>query len=123
MGLHYRLSSARPAPPHGNHQYVCHWLRRQVHRCWSRHSRCCWIWSRNWISLRVTHHWIRQEPLTQATALLLCYSGIRPVRSHGSVLFDDGLPAAVRLLDGETRGDTCDLWCILVSEIKLNVCF
>ena len=34
---------------------------------------------------------------------------IRPVRGHGSVLLDDGFPAAVRLLDGETRGDTCDL--------------
>ena len=34
---------------------------------------------------------------------------IRPVRGHGSVLFDDGFPAVVRLLDGETRGDTCDL--------------
>ena len=34
---------------------------------------------------------------------------IRPVRGHGSLLFDDGFPAAVRLLDGETRGDTCDL--------------
>merc|ERR1711862_38274 len=81
----------------------------QVHWSWSRYRWSCRIWSRDWISVRITHYWIRQEPFTQAAALLIRYSGIRPVRGHGSVLFDDGLLAAVRFLDGETNGDTGDL--------------
>jgi F0F1-type ATP synthase membrane subunit c/vacuolar-type H+-ATPase subunit K len=42
----------------------------------------------------------RNPTLKQPTALLLRYSGICLVRGYGSILFDDGLPPAVRLLDG-----------------------
>merc|ERR1711890_13214 len=64
-----------------------------LHR-WSR-----WIRSWYWLSVRLAHHWLCQEPQPQAATLLLCHSWIRPVRGHGSVLFDDGVPAVVCILD------------------------
>ena len=51
-----------------------HRQRRQVHRCRGRHrgSRRVRSWYR--LRVRIPHHRIRQEPLPQAAALLLCYS-------------------------------------------------
>lgn len=37
-----------------------------------------------------------KEPISEAAALLLCYSGICFVRSHGSLLFDGCFPHPVR---------------------------
>merc|ERR1711971_1464029 len=78
-----------------------HLQRRQVHRSWCRHCWCRWIRSWYWICVRIPHHWLRQEPLPQAAAFLLRYPWIRFVRGHGSVLFDDGLPSALRFLRSE----------------------
>merc|ERR1712227_172128 len=36
-----------------------------------------------------------QKPISEAAAFLLRYSGICPVRGHGTVLFDDGLPSSL----------------------------
>merc|ERR1712106_1011308 len=90
--------------------------------------RSCWIWSRNWLRLRISHHRLRQEPFPQATAVLLRYFGIRPVRGHGSVLFDDGFPPPVRFLDCAMAHDRIVNMMILVTcsinsfkEIKLNM--
>merc|ERR1711864_12469 len=69
-----------------------HYLRCQVHRSRSCHRGSCWVRSWYWISLRLPHHWIRQEPLPQAAAFLLRHSRICPVRGHGPVLSYDGLP-------------------------------
>merc|ERR1711862_994901 len=44
---------------------------------------------------------LRQEPLPQAAAFLLRYPWIHSVRGYGSVLFDDGLPSALRFLRSE----------------------
>merc|ERR1739838_1185824 len=55
-----------------------------------------WGWYR--LSVRVSDHWIRQEPRPQAATLLLRYPRIRPVRGHGSVLLDDGFLAALCVL-------------------------
>merc|ERR1712226_969194 len=57
-------------------------------------------WLRSWDRLRVrqSHHRLRQKPQPEAAAVLLRHPGIRPVRGHGPVLFDDGLPPAVRIL-------------------------
>merc|ERR1712012_280507 len=44
-------------------------------------------------------HWLCQEPISQAAALLLCYFGICSVRGHGSVLFDDGILASLCFLN------------------------
>ena len=38
-------------------------------------------------------------------AMLIRHTGIRPVRDHGSGLFDDGILAATRLLNVETSED------------------
>lgn len=37
-----------------------------------------------------------QEPISEATAVLLCHPGIRPVWSYGTVLFDGCFPYPVR---------------------------
>merc|ERR1719318_58453 len=44
------------------------------------------------------HHWLRPEPIVEVAALLLRHFGFRPVRGHGSVLFDGCLPHPVRPL-------------------------
>ena len=90
--------SGQPYPVH-----LCcpqgHWLRCQVHRSWSCHRWSRRIWSRNRIRFRITHHRIRPQPLPQATAFLIRHPGIRPLRSHGSLLLDDGFPPSLRLLN------------------------
>lgn len=50
------------------------------------------------IGVRLADHRLCAQPVAEAAAVLVRHSGLRPVRGHGSVLFDDGLPAAVRLL-------------------------
>merc|ERR1711962_844408 len=45
---------------------------------------------------------------SQATAFLLRHSGIRPFRSHGSLLSHDGLLALVRFLDAVHDDDDDD---------------
>merc|ERR1711872_290093 len=47
----------------------------------------------------IPDHWLCQEPISQAAALLLCYFGICSVRGHGSVLFDDGILASLCFLN------------------------
>merc|ERR1712233_145910 len=71
--------------------------------CW----RCGWRWRRwhsqdrswNWLRLRFPHHRIRQEPLPEAAAVLLCHSWLCPLRGHGTFLSYDGFPPALRLLN------------------------
>merc|ERR1711976_187572 len=87
----------------------------QVHWSWSRHRRSRWIRSWYRICVRIPHHWLRQGPLPQAAAFLLRYPWIRPVRGHGSVLFDDGLPSPVRFL----RSDMIHL--IYTGGVVLNM--
>merc|ERR1712241_792807 len=74
-------------------------LRCQVHRSWGCHRGCCWVRSWYRLCLRVSYHWLRQEPLSQAAAVLLRHLGLCPVRGYGSVLFDDGLPPPLRFLN------------------------
>lgn len=50
------------------------------------------------IGVRLADHRLRSQPVAETAAVFVRYSGLRPVRGHGSVLFDDGFPAAVRLL-------------------------
>merc|ERR1711983_264529 len=76
-------------------------LRCQVHWSWSRHRWSCWIWSWYWLCLRFSHHWLRQEPISEAAAFLLRHLGICSVRGYGSLLFDDGLPAPLRFLNNK----------------------
>merc|ERR1712090_36181 len=56
------------------------------------------VWGWNWICLRKSDHWLREEPQLEAAAVLLRYPRLRPVRGHGTVLFDDGFPPAVCIL-------------------------
>merc|ERR1712227_1106849 len=86
-------------PPHLNN--VCHRssLRRQVHRSRSCHRRSRWIWSWYWICVWISDHRIRQKPISEAAAVLLRHSWFRPVRGHGTVLFDDGLPPPLCFLN------------------------
>merc|ERR1711946_78730 len=86
----------------------------QFHRSWSRHRRSRWIRSWYRICVRIPHHRLRQEPFPQAAAFLLRYPWICPVRGHGSVLFDDGLPSPVRFLS-----DTIHL--IYTGGVVLNM--
>lgn len=58
----------------------------------------CWYWICVWI----THHWLCQESLSQATAVLIRHPGLCPVRGHGSFLSYDGFPAPLRLLSHES---------------------
>merc|ERR1711935_680660 len=76
----------------------CHRHRRQVHWRWCRHRWRCRFgsWYRN--SFRLPHHWLRPQPIVEVAALLLRHFGFRPVRGHGSVLFDGCLPHPVRPL-------------------------
>lgn len=60
-------------------------------------------------SIRFPYHWLRQKSIPQATAVLICHSGIRFVWSHGSVLFDDGLLVALRLLRSVNTKTTTNL--------------
>merc|ERR1711972_1126534 len=93
-------SSLRVSPPrhgrleeHRQARHLCphphllrqagHRLCRQVHWSWSCH---CWSrWIRSWNRIRfwISDHWLCQEPISQAAALLLCYFGICSVRSMG----------------------------------------
>ena len=82
-----------------------HWLRRQVHRRRRRHRRLGRLRSWNRLRVRLPHHRLRAQPVSEAAALLVRHPGIRPVRGHGSVLFDDGVPAAVRVLSDLWQGD------------------
>merc|ERR1711874_287279 len=50
-----------------------------------------------------------RNPFSQAAALLLRHLGICSVRGHGSLLFDDGVPAALRFLNEKI---TTRSWCI-----------
>merc|ERR1712000_355419 len=68
-------ASPPPTTPPANH--VCH-------------RRCCRVRSWNWLRLWFPHHRIRQEPLTEAAAVL---------RGHGTLLSYDGFPPALRLLN------------------------
>merc|ERR1711926_34220 len=70
----------------GHRSRSCHRRSRRI-RCWNR------------FSLRISHHRLCQEPQPEAAAVLPRYPGIRPVRGHGTILFDDGVPPPVRLLD------------------------
>merc|ERR1711874_456559 len=92
---------------HLQQHHVCHrpslCLSPPRHGCLeeheARHRGCCWVWSWYRLCLRVPHHRLRQEPLSQAAAVLLRHLGLCPVRGYGSVLFDDGLPPALRFLN------------------------
>nr|CAD7455505.1 unnamed protein product [Timema tahoe] len=53
---------------------------------------------RYWNSVRLAHHWLRQESILETTALLVCYLRICPLRGHGSFLSHDGLFAVVCIL-------------------------
>merc|ERR1712130_963418 len=53
----------------------------------------------NWLRLRFPHHRIRQEPLPEAAAVLLCHSWLCPLRGRGTFLSYDGFPPALRLLN------------------------
>merc|ERR1712211_30610 len=55
-------------------------------RCWNR------------LRLRLAHHRLRQEPWSQAAAVLLRHPGIRPLRGYGAFLSHDGLPPPLCLL-------------------------
>merc|ERR1712035_305455 len=84
-------SSLRVSPPrHGRleeHRQARH-LRPHPHFLrQAGHRLCCPV------------HWLCQEPISQAAALLLCYFGICSVRGHGSVLFDDGILASLCFLN------------------------
>merc|ERR1711892_1209670 len=61
-----------------------------------------WVWCWHRLSLWLSDHWLCQEPQPQAAAFLLCHSRVCPVRGHGPVLPHDGLPAAVRILSGDS---------------------
>merc|ERR1712058_94438 len=69
------------------------------------------IRSWDWIRVRIPHHRIRQESQPQAAAVLLRYPGIRSLRGHGSLLFDDGLPSTFCILrcPGVFLCDCCHL--------------
>ncbi|XP_071656002.1 ATP synthase F(0) complex subunit C2, mitochondrial isoform X1 [Patagioenas fasciata] len=73
-----------------------HRHRRQVHR----RRRChrgggrLWRWHRH--RLREPHHRLRQEPLAETAAFLLCHLGLCPLRGHGAVLPHGGLPHPLR---------------------------
>merc|ERR1711931_183167 len=99
-------SSLRVSPPrHGRleeHRQARH-LRPHPHFLrQAGHRLCCqvhWSWSCHCWSLWIPDHWLCQEPISQAAALLLCYFGICSVRGHGSVLFDDGIFASLCFLN------------------------
>merc|ERR1712080_687830 len=59
---------------------------------WVRHRRSRRI--RSWYrhSVRITGHWLRQEPLPKGPTVLIRNPGVRFIRSHGSLLYDDVLP-------------------------------
>merc|ERR1712198_183678 len=109
----HRSSLCVPPPRHGRleeHRQARHLrphphlLRQAGHRlcCQVRWSCHCWSrWIRSWnrIRLWIPDHWLCQEPISQAAALLLCYFGICFVRGHGSVLFDDGILASLCFLN------------------------
>merc|ERR1739838_660583 len=86
-------------PPRAGHRPPPHHRRQQGHR----------------LSCQV--HRVRQEPLPQAAALLLRYPGIRPVRSHGTVLLDDGIPPPFRFLES---GGGLKTWCCSVYVLDLQ---
>merc|ERR1719373_764294 len=79
------------------------WL---VNRCWVVYWGWLmdWSWVVNWgwcwnrLRLRLAHHRLRQEPWSQAAAVLLRHPGIRPLRGYGTFLSHDGLPAPLCLL-------------------------
>merc|ERR1712107_743963 len=50
------------------------------------------------LRLRLAHHRLRQEPWSQAAAVLLRHPGIRPLRGYGAFLSHDGLPPPLCLL-------------------------
>lgn len=54
----------------------------------------CWYWNSIWFP----NHWLCQESLTQATALLICHLRVRLIRGHGTVLSYDGVLIAVCFL-------------------------
>merc|ERR1711997_1325448 len=87
-----------------------HCLCCQVH--WSRscHRGSCWIWCWYRLRFRVPHYRLRQEPVSQAAAVLLRHLGICSVRGYGSLLFDDGLPSALRFLN--EKNNLNPTWCI-----------
>merc|ERR1712004_98163 len=76
-----------------------YWYRRQVHWCRSCYRRSRWIWSRYRNCVRFPHHRLRPKPIPQGSALLLRHSWIRPLRSHGSLLFDGCLPHPLRFVN------------------------
>ena len=55
--------------------------------------------SRYWNSIRLTRRCLCQKSEFETTALLVRHLGICSVRSHGSLLSDDGLHVALRLLE------------------------
>merc|ERR1711936_921940 len=105
----------RPPPHHRRQQG--HRLSCQVHRRGRGHRRCCRIRGRDRFCVRLPHHRLRQEPLPQAATLLLRHPGIRPVRSHGTVLLDDGIPPPVRFLES---GGGLLTWCCSVHVLDLQ---
>ena len=62
---------------------------------------CCRCWYRQ--RVRQSSNRLRQEPVPQATALLVRHPRVRPVRSHGSLLSHDGFPHPLCLLNATLR--------------------
>ncbi|CAO2627684.1 hypothetical protein LEMLEM_LOCUS19640, partial [Lemmus lemmus] len=54
--------------------------------CWGG-----WLWGWDWNCFWEPHHWLCQEPFSEATALLLSNSGLCPLRGHGALLPNGGL--------------------------------
>ncbi|TRY85208.1 hypothetical protein DNTS_009253 [Danionella cerebrum] len=52
---------------------------RQVHRRWCCHGGSGRFRSWYWNSVRQSHHWIRQEPISEAAAVLIRHLRVRPV--------------------------------------------
>lgn len=49
------------------------------------------------------NYWLCTQSFPQATNILICYSGIRPLRSHGTILSHDSVPNAVCFLEKQMR--------------------
>jgi len=54
------------------------------------------------LSLRLTHHRLREEPIPQTAALLIRHFGLCPLRGHGSLLSYDGFFAVIRVLNAHS---------------------
>merc|ERR1739848_142717 len=77
--------------------------RRQIHRCGCRHRWRRRIWSRNRNCVRLSHYWLRPQPVTEGAVVLLRHLGLCLVRGHGTLLPHGCLPYPLRSLSLENR--------------------